>query len=108
MARRGRGDGRVRRALEGSGIAWWARWARSARWTGQAGGGQDYGPPRSNRRGREKGAGKKKSPPDAAMAPTGERRCASGARLVTDWPPLLPPCVKTQMACCGWSEAPVS
>lgn len=51
---------------------------------------------------------KKKFTPDAAMAPKGERRCASGARLVADWPPLLPPCVKTQMACCGWSEAPVS
>lgn len=70
MARRGRGDGRVRRALEDGGIAWWGRWVRSVRWTGQAGGGPDYGPPRSNRRGREKGA-EKKSPPDAARLPRG-------------------------------------
>lgn len=59
MARRDRGDWRVRRALEDGGTAWWGRWVRSVRWTGQAGGGRDYGPPRSNRRGREKGAEKK-------------------------------------------------
>lgn len=35
-------------------------------------------------------------------------RSASGSPLVTDWPLLLPPCVKTQMACFGWSKAPVS
>lgn len=57
--------------------------------------------------GEGEGSGKKIST-GRGQAPTGERRCASGARLVADWPPLLPPCVKTQMACCGWSEAPVS
>lgn len=38
----------------------------------------------------------------------GGRSSASGRRLVADWLLLLPPCVKTQMACFGWSEAPVS
>lgn len=33
---------------------------------------------------------------------------ASGSLLVTDWSLLLPPCVKTQMACFGWSKTPVS
>ncbi|XP_011915810.1 PREDICTED: wiskott-Aldrich syndrome protein homolog 1-like [Cercocebus atys] len=35
-------------------------------------------------------------------------RSASGLPLVADWPFLLPPCVKTQMAYSGWSKAPVS
>lgn len=35
-------------------------------------------------------------------------RSASGSPLAPDWPPLLPPCVKTQMAAVGWSAAPVS
>lgn len=35
-------------------------------------------------------------------------RNASGSALVTDWLLLLPPCVKTRMACSGWSKGPVS
>lgn len=65
---------------------------------------QKYGPPCGNRRGREKSG--KGSNSDGAIAHAG--RSASGSPLVTDWPLLLPPCVKTQMACFGWSKAPVS
>lgn len=35
-------------------------------------------------------------------------RGASASPLVADWPLLLPPCVKTQMAYFGWCKAPVS
>lgn len=48
------------------------------------------------------------------MLETGRSHCsrrgrsASGLPLVADWPFLLPPCVKTQMAYSGWSKAPVS
>lgn len=36
------------------------------------------------------------------------RRGASGSGLIADRLLRLPPCVKAQMACFGWSEAPVS
>lgn len=66
---------------------------------------RECGPPGGNRRGREK---------EWKRLESGRSHCcckgrrAFGSALVTDWPLLLPPCVKTQMACSGWSKGPVS